>query len=192
MGTDDMAEVSEAEETIPRALLLLNGALVNGTTRSNKALGLAAILKAHTDDGECIEELYLRTLSRRPSEQELSQWRAYLARRQPVAHTAGPPTEVKTGISSLTADSMIAQSPASADFKELVDRAHSAADFAALRARVKNNADGLLFVKAHEAWLAEAPFQYLASQPGGDTQREQAYENIYWALLNCSEFLSNH
>ncbi len=62
MGTDDMAEVAEAEETIPRALLFLNGALANGTTRLNSALGLAAILKAHTDDAACIEDLYLRTL----------------------------------------------------------------------------------------------------------------------------------
>jgi hypothetical protein len=192
MGTDDMAEVAEAEETIPRALLFLNGAFINGTTRLNSDLGLAAILKAHTDDSACIEDLYLRTLSRRPSEKELNQWRAYLAQRQPVAHTSGPPTEVKTGVSALSADSMISQSPASTDFKELVSRAHSAADFAALRARVKNNADGALYVKAHEAWLAEAPFQQLTSQPGGATEREQAYENIYWALLNCSEFLSNH
>ncbi len=63
---------------------------------------------------------------------------------------------------------MISESPSSTDFKELVNRAHSAADFAALRARVKNNADGALYVKAHEAWLAEAPFQQLTSQPGGD------------------------
>jgi hypothetical protein len=192
MGTDDMAEVAESEETIPRALLFLNGTLVNGTARVNKVLGLGEILRTHTDDAACLEQIYLRTLSRRPSEKELGQWRAFLAQRQAVVHTAGPHTEVKTGISALSADSMIAESPSSADFKELVGRAHSAADFAALRKRVKNNADGALYVKAFEAWAAEAPFQQLATQAGGDTEREQAFENIYWAVLNCSEFLSNH
>ena len=38
MGTDDMAEVTELEETIPRSLMLLNGALVCGSTRASSRL----------------------------------------------------------------------------------------------------------------------------------------------------------
>ncbi len=42
MGTDDMAEVSEPEETIPRSLMMLNGALVCGTSRLMPGFGLAS------------------------------------------------------------------------------------------------------------------------------------------------------
>src|SRR5262249_45439466 len=42
MGTDDMAEVTELEETIPRSLMLLNGALVCGSTRFGAGYGLGA------------------------------------------------------------------------------------------------------------------------------------------------------
>ena len=187
-----MTEVSDAEETIPKALLLLNGSLFNGVTRLTPGLSLVTILKSSDDDYACLEQLYLRTLSRKPTTTELAAWKKYLSKTRTVVHTPGPPTGVKTGLASLTADKMIMEAPANADFKELVDRANSAADFTALYKRMKNNADGALFVKAFEAYSAEAPFQHMATQPGGNTTREQAYENIYWALVNCTEFLSNH
>jgi hypothetical protein len=192
LGTDDMAEVANFEETIPRALMLLNGALLNGTTRQIQGMGLTALVQDKQDDAYCIEELYLRTLSRRPTAAELSIWKQYVTNPRPLAATAGPATGLKTGPVAQRVDPAIADAPENADFKELLDRANSAADFAALRKRMKNNADGGLFVKAFEAWIAEVPFQALAAQPGGNTPRQQAFEDLYWALLNSTEFLTNH
>ena len=105
-----------------------------------------------------------------PSEKELSQWRAFLASRQPVAHTAGPPTDVKTGIRRLSVrfdDRPIAgrhrlqgAGRSGATARPILPPCGHAS---------KNNADGALYVKAFEAWAAEAPFQQLASQAGGNT-----------------------
>jgi hypothetical protein len=172
--------------------MLLNGALLNGTTRQIQGMGLTALVQDKQDDAYCIEELYLRTLSRRPTAAELSIWKQYVTNPRPLAATAGPATGLKTGPVAQRVDPAIADAPENADFKELLDRANSAADFAALRKRMKNNADGGLFVKAFEAWIAEVPFQALAAQPGGNTPRQQAFEDLYWALLNSTEFLTNH
>lgn len=109
-----------------------------------------------------------------------------------MADTPGPATGLKTGPAAQQVDPAIADAPENADFKELVDHARTAADFGALAKRMKNNADGGLFVKAFEGWIAEAPFQVLAAQSGGNTPRQQAFEDLNWALLNSTEFLTNH
>ncbi|HEX4129855.1 MAG TPA: DUF1549 domain-containing protein [Pirellulales bacterium] len=192
MGTDDMAEVIEQEGTIPRSLLLLNGTLVCGSARLVPNEGLGTVLSRASDDVAAIEQLYLRTVSRRPTEVELKKWRAFLAKSREVAHTAGPPASTPTGLSALGVSPEIAHASEGADFTELLKHAKTGADFTALRKLVKNNADGALFVKAFQAFAAEAPFQHLAATGGGNTTREQAFEDIYWALLNCTEFLTNH
>lgn len=97
-----------------------------------------------------------------------------------------------TGIAALRPSPEIAKADADADFSELLKHAKTAADFTALRGRMKNNADAALFAKAFQAYAAEAPFQYLALIPGGNTPRKQAFEDMYWALVNCTEFLTNH
>jgi hypothetical protein len=57
---------------------------------------------------------------------------------------------------------------------------------------MRNNADAALYVRALREFSAEAPFRALAQEGGGKTAKEQAYEDLHWALLNCSEFLTNH
>ena len=61
---------------------------------------------------------------------------------------------------------------------------------------MKNNADAALFAKAFSTYAAEAPLQFLASSGGGNTPREQAFEDMFWALLNShrvfDEPLSRH
>lgn len=192
MNTDDMAEAAQVEETIPRSLMLLNGALVNGTTRLTPGFGLATALASANDDDAVVEELYLRTLSRRPTAEEQTAWKAYLAKPRPVASSPRPTTGLVTGPAANRPSSMIAEAPADADFAELLKHAKTGADFTVLFKKMKNNADAGLLVKAFEQWVAEVPFQYLASVGGGDTAREQALEDVYWALVNSTEFLTNH
>ncbi|MBS0209174.1 MAG: DUF1549 domain-containing protein [Planctomycetes bacterium] len=192
MGTDENAEVTELEETIPRSLMLLNGALVNGSTRAGPGYGLSALKLDSGNDAQVIERLYLCTLSRRPSSDESKKWQVFLKQTRPVVRTKGPASTTPQGLAALKVSDEITKADKDADFAELLKHAKTGADFAALRDKMKNNADAGLFVKAFQAFAAEAPFQALAGAPGGDTPREQAWEDMYWALLNCTEFLSNH
>ena len=192
MGTDDMPEVTELEETIPRSLMLLNGTLVCGASRAASGYGLGALLRELADDGQVIEQLYLRTLSRRPTDIEKQKWLAFVAAPREVVRTSGPPLTTPTGLAALGPSKEISQAPQDADFSELLKHAKTAADFTLLRDRMENNADAGLFAKAFVEFAAEAPMQYLAVSAGGDTPREQAFEDMFWALLNSTEFLTNH
>jgi hypothetical protein len=191
MGTDDMAEVAEPEETIPRSLMMLNGALVCGTTRHTAGFGLSNVLKT-PDDAAVIEELYLRTLSRRPTHDEAKRWQSFVATPREIVKTAGPAAELPLGAAAKGLSPEIAKAGADADFTELLKHARTAADFGMLRGKMENNADAGLYAKAFREYVATVPFQYLATIGGGATPREQAFEDLFWALLNSSEFLSNH
>ncbi|MBL9090037.1 MAG: DUF1549 domain-containing protein [Planctomycetaceae bacterium] len=188
MGTDDMAEVTELDETIPRSLLLINGALVCGTTRhSLPDQGLAPLLAQ--GDEQAIEQLYLRTLSRRPTAAELSRWLEFTAKPRTVVVTK-PPVKASPPLIGVTKE--IAEAAEGTDFTELLKHAQTAADFAALRGKMENNADAALYAKAFRTYVAETPFNILAALPGGKTAKQQAFEDLYWALLNSTEFLTNH
>jgi hypothetical protein len=172
--------------------MLLNGALVNGTTRATSGVALFEILRASKDDRVRIERLYLRTLSRRPTAAETEKWVAFLDKPRSLVRAPGPKTSLVTGLAATQVSPEIAAAPADGDFKELLKHAKTAPDFQAMAKRMRNNADAGLFVKAFETWAAELPFQYLATQGGAGSPREQAFEDVSWALLNCSEFLTNH
>ncbi len=190
--TDDMPEVKELEETIPRSLMLMNGALLCGTSRTTPGFGLTEVMKDAKDDGAVIERLYLRTLSRLPTEAEQRAWLQFIARPREVVKTAGPKSDRPQGLAALKMSEEIAKAPEDADFGDLLKHAKTAADFTEMRKRMKNNADAGLFGKAFRDYAAEAPFDLLAVSGGGTTPREQAFEDVYWALLNSTEFLTNH
>lgn len=190
--TDDMPEVKELEETIPRSLMLMNGALLCGTSRTTPGFGLAEVMKGAKDDGAVIERLYLRTLSRLPTDVEQRAWLQFIAKPREVVKTPGPKSDRPQGLAALKMSEEIAQAPEDADFGDLLKHAKTAADFTAMGKRMKNNADAGLFYKAFRDYAAEAPFDLLAVSGGGTTPREQALEDVYWALLNSTEFLTNH
>jgi hypothetical protein len=64
--------------TIPQALLLLNGQLVNRAVRPAAGTTLAKLLDTPGDDGSKVDALYLRTLSRLPTDTERARWIAYV------------------------------------------------------------------------------------------------------------------
>lgn len=191
-AVDEASEVKELEETIPRSLMLMNGALVCGSTRFTPGLGLASAAAGAKDDAEIVERLYLKTLSRRPTEAERAAWAKFLARDRRLAQSPGPTSNRPLGLAALKLSDEIAKAPADADYASLLRHARTATDFNEMRKRLKNNADLALFAKAFREYAAEAPFDYLASLGGGKTPREQALEDVYWALLNSTEFLTNH
>ena len=88
---DEEFEQKEFEGTIPQALMLLNGNMVNSGTTPIPGTALADTLALPGDDDAKITSLYLRTLSRRPSMTELSYWREFVNRPREVVKTDGAP-----------------------------------------------------------------------------------------------------
>jgi hypothetical protein len=194
ISSDDQSEMTNFDETIPRALMMLNGPLFCGTSRMTEGLALHGLYSSEKNDQDRIEQLYLLTLSRPPTAAEARHWKEFVAAGSAVVSTPGPSSgDMKlSGLAALVPSKAIADAPADAEFSELLKHARSAADFKAVYGRMRNNADAGLYVRAFREFSAEAPFRVLAQQGGGQTAQQQAYEDLHWALLNCSEFLTNH
>jgi uncharacterized protein DUF1549/uncharacterized protein DUF1553 len=76
---DEDLPSDDYEGTIPQALMLLNGQLTNGSIAGiTPGSALRDLLRAATTDEEKIEALYLRTLSRPPSKDEMQHWLAFV------------------------------------------------------------------------------------------------------------------
>lgn len=65
-GTDENDEASTFNGTIPQALLMMNGPLVQKAISAEKGSFLYSVLDADSSDGQKIQRLYLATLSRHP------------------------------------------------------------------------------------------------------------------------------
>lgn len=153
---DEEFEQKDFEGTIPQALLMLNGGIVNTSVMPIPGSALADTLAMPGSDAQKIEALYLRTLSRKPTATEVTQWTQFIsAPRDPATDGAVPP-------------------PGS-------------------RPQMRLNAGG----KQGKRMQANAGFNPLARaanriDPAFKTAKSQAYEDMFWALLNSSEFLFNH
>jgi len=134
------------------------------------------------------------TLSRLPTDKEADRWLKFVSADNAIVSTPAPPdTDMRvTGIAAAMPSMGIVTAPVDTDFSELIKKARTGADFKVLYSKMRNNADAALYVRALREFSAEAPFRVLAQQGGGRTAKEQAYEDLHWALLNCSEFLTNH
>ena len=67
------------EGTITQALIQLNGRLVAGGSTALPGSTVANAARADMTDAQRVEALYLKTLSRRPTRDELASWTKYLA-----------------------------------------------------------------------------------------------------------------
>ena len=153
---DEMEEDESFQGTIPQALMLLNGQLVNLGIRARPKGTLGTILQNSHSDSERVDWLYLATLSRYPTPEERKECLDYIQ---------------KYG-------------------------AHKRAD---------ENSNPRLYVNAQknlEIAQANRPNrerlqqfqQRFANRPGQFEifRNNQAYEDIFWALLNSPEFILNH
>jgi hypothetical protein len=142
---DEQAADTAYQGTIPQALMLLNGRLVNNGATAIPGDALAAILAEGGSDAATIEALYLRTLSRRPTADELAHWVGYVNAARDVVADDGPSAPVPKG---------------------------GARKAGALGERKLARAERLF--------------------PRRETPKQQAFEDVLWALLNSSEFYFNH
>jgi hypothetical protein len=82
---DEEVEPGEFEGTVPQALLLLNGPLVNAGSSALPGTAVADVLALDASDEAKITQLYLRTLSRRPTKAELERWTTFVHARTPMS-----------------------------------------------------------------------------------------------------------
>src|SRR5689334_1997655 len=76
---DEDIPLDDYEGTIPQALMLLNGQLTNGSIAGiTPGSALRELLRSASTDEEKIERLYLRTLSRPPTKDEMHHWMAFV------------------------------------------------------------------------------------------------------------------
>ncbi len=136
------------EGTIPQALFLLNGALgAAGASAAIPGAALGEVLAGPGTDAQRIEALYLRALSRRPTDAEIERWVRFVNEPREAVRT-DPPAAPEAGAG-----------------------------------RGKKRGPGQVELPPRLA-------RRLQARPG--TAREQAYEDLLWALLNSSEFFFNH
>jgi hypothetical protein len=193
ISNDDSSETANVDETIPRALLMLNGPLFCGTSRVVSGLSLENTLSDAATDRERIQRLYELTLSRQPRQAESDRWVAIVSAENELVSTPGASSDIKfSGLAALVPSAQIAAAPPDADFSELLKHAKTGVDFKLLYSRMKNNADAGQYVRALREFAAEAPFRALMEQGAARTAKDQAFEDLHWALLNCTEFLTNH
>jgi hypothetical protein len=158
---DEEFDQTDFEGTVSQALALLNGRLVGGGTSDLPGSALDAILLRPDSDADKVAALYLRTLSRRPTAEEVDHFTRYV--NEP--HT--DPVDVP------------------------VPGAASAAPSAANRTRPwrlggKGN-------KKKGGGGEPEPLGRLEERDAkGQDPKRRAYEDVFWALLNSSEFNFNH
>jgi len=152
---DEEFEQKDFEGTIPQALLLLNGGLVNRSVTPIPGTALADVLGMNGSDAQKIEALYMRTLSRKPTDSEVKKWVAFVnTPREVVSEAGGAPGVNRRQARQATMN------------KQGAKKGNTGYDPLA-RARGKMGAND-------------------------QDPKSQAYEDLFWALLNSSEFLFNH
>jgi hypothetical protein len=75
---DPSLKPDEVEGSVPQALMLMNNQLITSRMKATGDTPLAKILKEHPQDDEAIRQVYLRTLSRKPTDRELETCRGYI------------------------------------------------------------------------------------------------------------------
>ena len=199
---DEEFEQKDFEGTIPQALMLLNGNLVNRGATPIPGTTLADVLNMPGEDKDKITTLYLRTLSRTPTASELARWTdfvhapRYLATdttaNAPVPESANNAGKVGRYANRSAANRSLAGVNAGVNNGAQIASGNSVntiapatpADRKALaQAMRKKGGNNGLDPLARLAPAASA----LSRNP-----EAQAYEDMFWALLNSSEFTFNH
>ncbi len=139
---DEEIDRAAFEGTITQALTLLNGSLIGSGSRTLPGGALTAIVDGPGSDAEKIEAMYLRTVSRKPTPEEVGYWTRFVS-------------EVSAG--TWTPPALASRPPAARP----------------------PGADPLRRLETKGA----------ARKSSG---RAEAFEDIFWALLNSSEFVFNH
>ncbi len=101
LDVDEDTGTHNFEGGIPHALLLANGVVSRVAARAVEGGTLLEILRASDSDDVKIDKLYLRTLSRHPTAEELTQWKQFLDEAPNVAKDSSVPKGKKDPLANL-------------------------------------------------------------------------------------------
>jgi uncharacterized protein DUF1549/uncharacterized protein DUF1553 len=163
---DEEFDQTDFEGTISQALALLNGRLVGGGTSDVPGSALDKILAQPGTDADKIGALYLRTVSRRPTPEESEYFVRYVNEPHPI--DPDPPA-VAPGASA----------PAPAG---------PLARLKGLKAQAQGGGK-----KGGPNLAGPDPLGRLEIRDAKTANpKHRAFEDVFWALLNSSEFTFNH
>jgi hypothetical protein len=94
---DEEFDKPRFEGTLTQALVLLNGKLVAGGSSANPGTAIQSIAHSSTTDAARVEALYLRTLSRKPTQDELDTAVKYVSSAPALAPVPAPVPPPKKG-----------------------------------------------------------------------------------------------
>jgi hypothetical protein len=178
---DEENEQKEFEGTIPQALMFLNGGLVNGGASNIPGTALAEVLAMSGTDRQKIQAMYLRTLSRKPTEAEMTKWAAFVNEPRDVVSNGAPPQQGPSGPAE--------PPPGLTPIQRRQFMRMQQARMQELRKKMME--------QVKQGGGRRNPGDPLANVgsrlvPNAPTAKSQAYEDLFWALLNSSEFIFNH
>ncbi len=75
---DPSIKPDEVEGSVPQALMLMNNQQLNARMKATGDTPLARVLKDHPQDDKAIEQVYLRTLGRKPTPREMRRCREHV------------------------------------------------------------------------------------------------------------------
>ena len=79
-GTDENDESTTFNGTIPQALMMMNGELVQNAISPSKGSYLNTVLADKSNEAAKLKELYMSTLSRNPTSKELAAAKSLIKR----------------------------------------------------------------------------------------------------------------
>lgn len=170
--TDEGAEVELFHETIPQALMMLNSALINRPVQAAPGGILSSIASEAADPKDRVNRLYLATLSRPATSGEIEKLVAHVNGR---LSTAGPELGGMDEPQEWRPRDFLPEG-----------RGKRFARFQRFRERFFGGGD--------EGTPSPGPPASPAARtnPWKTDGERQAYEDILWSLVSCSEFLYNH
>jgi hypothetical protein len=163
---DEEFDQTDFEGTISQALALLNGRVVGGGTSDVPGSAIGQILAKPGTDADKIEALYLRTVSRRPTPEESDYFVRYVNETHPI--------DVDPPVSAGAAPGGGAVGPL-ARLRALKGQGQGGKKGAPNLA----GPDLLGRLELRDATRTTDP-------------KHRAFEDVFWALLNSSEFTFNH
>ncbi|HEY6461644.1 MAG TPA: DUF1553 domain-containing protein, partial [Polyangiaceae bacterium] len=163
---DEETDAGEFEGTIAQALALLDGGVTATGASVLPGSALADVLAAPGDDASKIEAIYLRTLTRLPTADEVARWTAFVN----DAPTEGTAAQGAAG----------AAGPAGANV--------------AIASASAGTVPGVPAKRGSGKARQPDPLRGLEERAGRErgSARVHAYEDMLWTILNSSEFVLNH
>jgi len=85
---DPSTKPEELEGSVSQALLLMNNPSINQKVQAKAGNVLASVLQTSANDDQALTQIYMRTLARRPTSQELARCKSYIQQtaRRPEAY----------------------------------------------------------------------------------------------------------